>query len=74
MRDRIIERIHKRANVVRCEKEGLIADSADVRKALIAKVRSGESTPEEMQAELRKIQRDAKKNGKLTRNQAFIRG
>ena len=64
----------KRANVNKCEAEGLIADNTDVRMALMAKVRSGESTIEEVQAELKKIKRNAKKNGKVTKSQAFNRG
>jgi dynactin complex subunit len=64
----------KRANVNKCEKDGVIAGSMEVRMALMEKVKTGELTLEEVQNELRKIQRNAKKNGKITRNQAFIRG
>ena len=64
----------KRANVTKCEAEGVVADSSEVRLSLMAQVRSGEKTLEEVQKELKKIQRDAKKNGKITRNQAFSRG
>ena len=64
----------KRDNVTKCEAEGVIADSSEVRLALMAQVRSGEKTLEEVQKELKKIKRDAKKNGKITRNEAFSRG
>lgn len=61
-----------RESIAQAENEGQVADSTDVRKALMAKVRSGECTLEEVQSELAKIQRNAKKNGKLTRNQAYL--
>ena len=64
----------KRHAVNQAEEDGLIADSMDVRMALMAQVHSGERTLESVQAELKKIKRDAKKNGKVTRNQAFVRG
>lgn len=73
-RTKIEAAFDKRANVNRCEKEGLIADSDEVRMALMQQVRSGEKTLPEIQAELKKIKRNAKKNGKITRNQAFVRG
>ena len=59
-------------NADKAEKEGLVADSMEVRKALIAKVKSGECTLEEMQKELRAIKRNAKKTGKKTRAQAYM--
>ena len=73
-RDRHAASIDKRANVNKCESEGIRADSKEVRLALMAQVRSGEKTLEEVQKELKNIQRDAKKSGKITRNQAFYRG
>jgi len=66
--------IDKRANVKQCEADGVVADSTEVRMALMEKVRSGEYTLQEVQAELKKIKRNAKKNGQITKNQAFIRG
>jgi hypothetical protein len=66
--------LDKRANVKDCEEKGLIADSMEVRMALIEQVRTGELTPEQMQAKLKKIKAQAKKNGMLTREQAFSRG
>ena len=58
-------------NVKREESEGNVADSLKVRMALMEQVRSGEKTLEEVQAELKKIKRNAKKSGKITRNQAY---
>lgn len=73
-RSRFEANLDKRANIKRCETDGLVADSTDVRMALMAKVRSGECTLQEVQDELKNIKRNAKKNGKITKNQAFIRG
>jgi len=53
------------------ESEGLVADSLDVRMDLIARMKAGEITFDQMQAELRRIKRDAKKNGQVTRSQAY---
>ena len=64
----------KRKNIISNEEEGNVADSLDVRMALMEKVRSGECTLAEVQAELKKIKRNAKKNGKITRNQAWNDG
>lgn len=60
----------KRQNEQQADDAGLIADSMDVRKALMQKFHSGEATLEEVQAELATIKRNAKKNGQVTRNQA----
>lgn len=65
------ERSAARAAVNKAEADGKIADSLDVRKALMARVESGEITLEQAQTELKKIKRDAKKNGLATRNQVF---
>ena len=73
-RTRFEASLDKRANVKQCEADGLVADSTEVRMALMGKVHSGECTLQEVQAELKKIKRNAKKNGQLTKNQAFIRG
>ena len=55
----------------KAETEGRVADSMEVRMALVKKMDSGEMTLAEVQAELKRIKRDAKKNGKVTRNQAY---
>lgn len=57
--------------VCNAEASGDVADSMDVRRALIAKMDSGEMTLAEVQAELKRIQRTAKKSGKVTRAQAY---
>lgn len=56
------------------EANGLVADSADVRTALMVRVRDGEITLAEAQEELKRIKRGAKKSGLMTRNQAFNKG
>ncbi len=73
-RTRFEASMDKRQNVKQCEDDGVVADSTEVRMALMAKVQSGECTLQEVQAELKKIKRNAKKNGQITKNQAFIRG
>lgn len=60
----------KRRNEEDADAKGLIADSMDVRKALMQKFHSGECTLEQVQAELAAIKRNAKKNGQVTRDQA----
>lgn len=67
-------RLDKRVNVERLEGQGLIADSMDVRKNLVDRVLKGEITPEQSREELRRIQRNAKRNGLKTRNQAWREG
>jgi len=56
------------------ETNGQVADSLDVRKALMDRVLSGEITLEYAQAELAKIKRGAKAAGLVTRSQAFRAG
>lgn len=53
------------------EAEGRVADDLEYRKALIARMKAGEITFEQMQAELKATKRSAKKNGKITRAQAY---
>jgi hypothetical protein len=52
---------------------GIIADSTAVRTALIARMQAGEMTLEQVQAELARIQREAKKAGKPVRADYFKR-
>lgn len=54
------------------EAEGAVADSMDVRLALMARVHAGEITLVEAQSQLKRIKSSAKKNGQITRNQAFL--
>ena len=66
-----IDRLNRRDALKKAESNGEIADSHEVRLALMAKFHSGENTLEEVQSELKKIKRNAKKNGLKTRDQAY---
>lgn len=65
--------IEKRQAVRDAEAAGGVADSMDVRLALMARVKSGEISLSQAQAELMAIKRNAKKSGKATRAQVFNR-
>ncbi len=56
------------------EAAGQVADSSEVRLALMKRVHDGEITLAEAQAQLKKIKSSAKRNGLITRSQAFSRG
>ncbi len=64
----------KRDTLKTAEAAGQVADSMDVRLALMDRVDKGEITLEQAQAELKKIKSGAKRSGKVTRSQAFSRG
>ncbi|WP_339885351.1 hypothetical protein [Vreelandella maris] len=64
--------VERRSDLKKAENDGRVADSMEVRKSLMAKVDSGEITLQEAQSELKRIKRNAKKNGQVTRNQAFL--
>lgn len=66
--------MRKRAAVKSAEASGEVADSMDIRLALMSRVHSGEITLAQAQAELAKIKRGAKASGKVTRSQAFRHG
>lgn len=55
------------------EAAGEVADSMEVRMALVKRMHAGELTLEQVQAELAKIKRNAKKNGQTTRDKAYRR-
>lgn len=61
----------RKDNLRKAEAEGIVADSMEVRKELIRRMDAGELTLYQVQAELAKIKRNAKKSGKVTRNQAW---
>lgn len=63
----------KMAAVRQQEAAGQVADSMDVRKALIARMNAGELTLEQVQAELKHIKRGAGKAGQTTRAAAYRR-
>ncbi len=65
------EAVSRRQNVKAMEANGEIADSMEVRLAIVARIDSGDITLEQGQAELRRIKREAKKNGQATRARAF---
>ena len=73
-RTRFEASIEKRAAVKDAEASGQVADSMDVRRALIDRMHKGEITLAEAQAQLKTIQSGAKRAGLLTRAQAFSRG
>ncbi|MEN2672621.1 hypothetical protein [Herbaspirillum huttiense] len=66
--------INKRRAVNEADKNGHVADSMEVRKALMARVHSGEITLQEAQKQLKKIQNGAKSKGLMTRAQAYNEG
>ena len=74
MRSRFEAGLDKRNAVNEAEKDGIVADSHSVRLALMDKVYSGKITLEQAQKELATIKKNAKKNGLLTRSQAFNNG
>ena len=66
--------IDKKNAVKHAEEQGLVADSHDVRLALMRQVHAGEITLADAQAKLKKIKSSAKKSGLLTRSQVFSNG
>ncbi|MCO3132710.1 hypothetical protein FA228_31610 [Pseudomonas aeruginosa] len=70
-RDWYEQRIDKRAALNAAEESGLVADSKEFRAELVARIYAGEITWEQAQEELRKVKRDARKNGKKTRAQIW---
>ena len=64
--------IDSRQSLKDAEADGLVADSKQVRLDLMAQFHSGEKTLEQVQSELAQIKRNAKKNGKVTRDQAYL--
>lgn len=73
-RTRFEASLEKRQAVKDAEAGGKVADSMDVRRALMDRVYSGEITLADAQAQLRKIKSGAKRAGLVTRAQAFSRG
>ena len=63
----------KQDAIKKAEASGQVADSLDVRMALIERMDKGEMTLTEVQAELKRIKRGAKKAGKETRSQVWSR-
>jgi hypothetical protein len=59
--------IDKRRALESAEAAGQVADSTDYRHTLLERVRSGEISLETARAELKKTQKNAKRNGLRTR-------
>jgi hypothetical protein len=64
----------KKSALKSAEAAGTVADSREVRLALMGRVHTGEITLQDAQAELAKVKRNARKNGMVTRAQAFRAG
>ena len=73
-RTRFDASMDKRDALRAAESAGQVADSHEVRLALLNRMHAGELTLEQVQAELKRIKRSAKAAGLLTRAQAFNRG
>lgn len=73
-RTRFEASIDKKNAVKAAEESGTVADSMDVRLALMQRVHDGEITLEQAQTQLKKIKSSAKKNGMVTRAKAFNQG
>ena len=72
-RDRFTASLQKRRSVNEADAAGQVCDSMEVRMALIARMNAGELTLEQVQAELKRIKREGKKQGVPTRAQVFSR-
>lgn len=70
-RDWYDRRMDKRVALQIAEDQGLVADSTEFRQALVVKLEAGEMTLDQVKEELRKVKREAKKNGKKTRDQIW---
>lgn len=68
--------VHKeKMNAVReAESKGEVADSMEVRLALIARMEAGELTLAQVKEELKRVKRKAKSNGQVTRAKAYRNG
>jgi hypothetical protein len=64
----------KRAAVTRAEAAGDVADSMEVRLAIVARMDAGEITHAEALVELKRIKAGASKAGKTTRARAWRAG
>ena len=71
MTNKIERRLENQRALDQAEKDNIVADSIEYRKALMQKVDDGEITLEQAQKELKSVKRNAKKKGLITRNQAY---
>ena len=74
MRTRFEASLDKHNALKASEQAGMVADNMEVRMGLMESVRTGAITLEYAQKELKRIKSQAKKDGKITRAQAFSRG
>lgn len=58
-------------NLRAAESSGVVSDSLDVRIALIERMHKGELTLDQVKAELARIKRQGRKDGMITRAQAY---
>lgn len=65
------ELAQRKSALKKAESEGAVADTMSVRLALMERVRSGEITLQQAQAELAKLKSQARKDGQLLRNDFF---
>ena len=70
---RFERRLEQRRALDRDDAAGVVADGTEIRMALIARYKAGELTLEQVQLELKSIQRKAKREGRPTRNDYFKR-
>jgi hypothetical protein len=68
---RFERKLAQREAAQKAEAAGEVADSMEVRKALMARFHSGEITLEQAQAELTRIKKNAKRAGLKTRDQFY---
>jgi predicted DNA-binding protein YlxM (UPF0122 family) len=66
-------RSRKRSALNKADSSGEIADSMEVRSAIMKRIHDGDITLEQGQQELKMIKRNAKHNGLLTRQQKWSR-
>ena len=72
--DRFWTATRKRDAVNIADASGRVGDGMVVRNALMMRVKSGEISLMQAQEELKRIKSNVKKNGQITRRQAFSRG
>jgi len=70
-RDARTARYDKREAIKTAEAAGQVADSIEARVAIVKRMEAGEITLAEGQAELKRLKRNAKKNGQVTRSQVW---
>lgn len=69
--DRYFNTMKRFQNQREAEAAGQVADSKDVRMALLERFHAGELTLDQVKAEIASLKRGAKKRGLITRAQAF---